>query len=125
MLLSRVVLVVDDDPLVLDITASFLEDRGCDIITAPDANEALQKLDANHRIEILITDMNMPGKNGYDLADAAVKMRGRLRVLLLSGGEIDGAPSEAVSASRPQRSDGAHHRPLLTKGGKTPGGDDA
>jgi CheY-like chemotaxis protein len=58
--------------------------------TAPDANEALQKLDANHRIEILITDINMPGKNGYDLADAAVKMRGLLRVLLLSGGEIEG-----------------------------------
>jgi CheY-like chemotaxis protein len=35
--MSRVVLVVDDEPLVLDVTASMLEDLGCDVVTAASA----------------------------------------------------------------------------------------
>jgi opacity protein-like surface antigen len=39
--MSRVVLAVDDEPLVLDITAEMLEDLGCEVVTAPNAKEAL------------------------------------------------------------------------------------
>lgn len=57
---ARLVLVVDDDPLVLDVAARMLEDLGCDVVTAADAEEALETL-ADQRVEILITDVNMPG----------------------------------------------------------------
>lgn len=89
--MSRLVLVVDDEPLILDVTTSMLEGFGCDVLTATGGNEALEKLSANQRIEILITDINMPGMNGYELAERAKRMRDGLKVILLSGRERDGS----------------------------------
>jgi len=88
--LSRVVLVVDDEPLVREVTASMLEDLGCEVITAASGNDALEKLSGDRRIEILITDINMPGMDGYQLAERATQMRGQLRVIMLSGREANG-----------------------------------
>ncbi len=55
------VLVVDDEVLVVLLTASWLEDLGCDVETALDGIEALAKLGSDQHIEVLITDVNMPG----------------------------------------------------------------
>ena len=63
--MSRVVLVVDDEAMVLDVTASMLEDLGCEVVTARGGNDALRKLTRDARIEVLITDINMPGMDGY------------------------------------------------------------
>ena len=89
--MSRLVLVVDDEPLVRDITAAMLEDFGCEVITAAGGNDALEKLSINRRIEILITDINMPGMNGYELAERAKRIRERLKIIVLSGREQDGS----------------------------------
>lgn len=89
--MSRVVLVVDDEPLVRDVTASMLEDMGCEVITAPNAKDALDKLANNPRIEILITDLNMPNMDGYALVDAAKQMREGLKVIAVSGQESNGS----------------------------------
>jgi two-component system cell cycle response regulator CpdR len=86
-LLSRVVLVVDDEPLVREMTASILEELGCEVITAASGTDALEKLSNNHRIEILFTDINMPGMDGHELAEKAMLMRERLKVIALSGRE--------------------------------------
>jgi len=83
--MPRVVLVVDDEPLVLRITADMLEDLGCEVITAHNAEEALKKLTTDDRIEILMTDINMPGMDGCELAKSAMEMRGDLKVIVLSG----------------------------------------
>ena len=64
---ARVVLVVDDEPLVREVTASMLEDLGCEVVNAASGNDALEKLSGDRRIEILITDINMPGMGGYEL----------------------------------------------------------
>lgn len=88
--MSRTVLAVDDEPLVLEVTATMLEDLGCSVVTAGSGGEALALLSENHHIEILITDLNMPGMGGYELADQAVRIRPELRILLLSGREGDG-----------------------------------
>jgi CheY-like chemotaxis protein len=69
--MSRHVLVVDDEPLILELTASMLEDLGCEVVTAGCGVDALAKLNADTRIEILITDIKMPGLDGYELADGA------------------------------------------------------
>lgn len=55
------VLGADNEPTVLDVTASTLEDIGCEVVTAPGGKDALKKLSTNERIEILITNINMPG----------------------------------------------------------------
>jgi CheY-like chemotaxis protein len=79
--MSRVVLLVDDDPLVLDVAASMLEDIGCEVVTAAGGAEALEKLSRDERIEILITDVNMPGIDGYALAKYATQTRESLKVI--------------------------------------------
>jgi hypothetical protein len=50
-LVSRVVLVVDDDPLVLDVTACMLEDLGCEVVTAHGGSDALSKLSADDALK--------------------------------------------------------------------------
>jgi two-component system, cell cycle response regulator CpdR len=85
--LSRVVLVVDDEPLVLEVTAAMLGDIGCEVVTAGNGDDALAKLSADERIDILITDLNMPGMDGCELAERAKRMRERLKVIVLSGRE--------------------------------------
>jgi two-component system, cell cycle response regulator CpdR len=87
---SRVVLIVDDEPLVRLVTTDMLEDLGCEVVTASNSKEALEKLSYDPRIEVLLTDINMPGMDGCELAETAVQMCGRLKVIVLSGREIDG-----------------------------------
>ena len=65
--MARTVLVVDDDPLVLDVTAEMLQDLGCNVVTAASGAEALAKLADHRHIAILITDVNMPEMNGHEL----------------------------------------------------------
>ena len=83
--MARTVLVVDDDPIVLDVTAAMLADIGCETVTAPSGPEALVRLSHGPQIEIMITDVNMPGMDGYELVRRATKMRADLQVILLSG----------------------------------------
>src|SRR5277367_5265961 len=88
--MSRVVLVVDDEPLVLDITAEMLENLGCEVLTATKAYEALERLSTDTRIEMLVTDINMPGIDGCELAERAVGISNKLEVIVLSGRHVDG-----------------------------------
>jgi two-component system cell cycle response regulator CpdR len=87
--LSRVALVVDDDPAVLDLLAEMLKDLGCEVITALNGTDALTALANDRRIDILISDVNMPGVVGYELAEKAKRVRKDLKVILLSGRESD------------------------------------
>lgn len=88
--MSQVVLLVDDEPLVREVAAWMLEDLGCQVVTADGGTEALKKLSNDPRIEILITDINMPDMDGYALAEAAKRLRESLKVIVLSGRERDG-----------------------------------
>jgi two-component system cell cycle response regulator CpdR len=92
--MSHTVLVVDDDPSVLDVLASMLEDIGCNVITANSGPEALDTLRRVEEISILITDINMPGMDGHELAERATRLRPALKILQLSGRERrrDGFP---------------------------------
>jgi two-component system, cell cycle response regulator CpdR len=87
--LPRVVLVVDDEPLIIGFTASILENLGCEVVTAANAREAVEKLSIDRRIEILITDINMPCMSGCELTEKAKRLRQELQVILLSGGETN------------------------------------
>ena len=58
--MARTVLVVDDDPLVLEVTADMLKDLGCEVVTAASGMDALERLSENANVDVLITDLNMP-----------------------------------------------------------------
>jgi two-component system cell cycle response regulator CpdR len=92
--MTHTVLLVDDDPAVLDVIASMLEEIGCRVIRANGGAEALDLLQHHDRISILITDINMPSMDGHELAERATRLRPALKVLQLSGRERrrDGFP---------------------------------
>jgi signal transduction histidine kinase len=80
------VLVVEDDPDVLSIAVSGLLELGYDVKTATDAREALAILRSDPTIDVLFSDVVMPGgMNGAQLAMEAQRLRGDLKVLLTSG----------------------------------------
>ena len=84
---AKRVLVVDDDPLELSITAEMLEELGCDVRTARNGDDALTKIASDQKIEIVITDINMPGMSGYDLVERVKQIRADVKFILLSGRE--------------------------------------
>src|SRR6186713_1323868 len=92
--MPHLVLVVDDDPLVLEVVTGMLEEIGCEVIAAGSGSEALNQLMQNERISILITDINMPGMDGHELAELAKRRKPELKILQLSGREPrrDGLP---------------------------------
>lgn len=80
------VLIVEDDPDVLDSAVSTLRSLGYDVLTAGDGESALATLTREQEIDVLFSDIVMPrGMNGVELARRACSLRPRLKVLLASG----------------------------------------
>ncbi|MDW7710624.1 MAG: PAS domain-containing protein [Deferrisomatales bacterium] len=75
------VLLVDDEPSILDISRGFLRAVRCEVVTAGTAEEALQIL-AERTIDVLVTDHSMPGVTGVELLEqAGVSFPDTVRVL--------------------------------------------
>lgn len=83
---GETVLVVDDEPAVRMLVAEVLEDLGYAAIEAGDGPSALSILQSSAPIDLLITDVGLPGGlNGRQLADAARVGRADLKVLFITG----------------------------------------
>lgn len=83
---GETVLVVDDEPTVRMLVVEVLEDLGYTTLEAADAPGGLQVLSSNARIDLLITDVGLPGgMNGRQLADAGRTLRPGLKVLFITG----------------------------------------
>jgi len=79
-------LVVDDEPFVAMLITDVLEDIGCAWIDAPDGATALDALRSKRRIDLLISDIGLPGgMNGRQLAEAARALRPGLKILFVTG----------------------------------------
>lgn len=79
-----VVLVVDDDPDVRETIVSMLEPAGFTVIDAASGRQALEILERDSTIDVLFTDVMMPGISGITLAKRALAIRPDLRVVLTS-----------------------------------------
>jgi CheY-like chemotaxis protein len=89
------ILVVEDDPDVLDVAVESLRMMGYEVLTAPDGPSALAVLRRDPGIQILLSDIVMPqGMNGVELAREAVRLRPELRVLLASGYPMTALPRD-------------------------------
>jgi PAS domain S-box-containing protein len=83
---GEAILVVDDDADVRSFTAEMLRELGYVAIDAANGAEGLRLLDMHPDIELLFTDMGLPGSmNGRQLADEAMRRRPGLKVLFTSG----------------------------------------
>lgn len=91
------VLVVEDEPDLLDLMTQMLEQTGLNVLTAADGDEALILQEGvSDKIDLLLTDIVMPTMNGVKLADLLTSIRPETQVVFMSGYPADGdmAPVE-------------------------------
>ena len=82
----NVILVVEDDFLVREYAAEVLEESGFEVLRARDADQALDVLEARPDVEVLFTDVNMPGsRDGMDLAREVSSRWPHIGLLITSG----------------------------------------
>jgi len=79
------VLVVEDEPGVREHSAELLRELGYTVIEAEDAQDALRKLERTPAIDLLFTDIGLPGMNGRQLVEEALRRRPQLKVLYTTG----------------------------------------
>lgn len=70
------VLLVDDEPDLVDIFKSEFEDRDCQVFTASNGKEALEVLKSN-QVDVVVTDICMPEMNGMELLQAIEQANGK------------------------------------------------
>ncbi len=79
------VLLVEDEELVLRFTKQLLGRLGYEVITAARGDEALALIEGGARFDVLLTDVLLPGMDGYELYRSATALRGSLPVVFMSG----------------------------------------
>jgi CheY-like chemotaxis protein len=82
---GEVVLVVEDEAAVRDLVVDLLQDLGYRVLEAADGPTGLKLLQSGTRIDLLVTDIGLPGLNGRQVADAARVSRCDLKVLFMTG----------------------------------------
>jgi PAS domain S-box-containing protein len=82
---GEVVLVIEDETVVRDLVVEVLQDLGYQTIEAADGPSGLKLLLSGARVDLLITDMGLPGLNGRQVVDAARVHRPTLKVLFMTG----------------------------------------
>ena len=104
---SAVILFVDDDPLIAMSTTEMLEDLGHRVIGASSGPHALDIIRSGQPIDLMMTDHEMPGMTGIELAAASRQMRPSLPILLATGyAELpEGAQLDLPRLAKPYHQD--------------------
>jgi DNA-binding NtrC family response regulator len=79
------VLLVEDEQAVRELVRTILERAGYRVIEAAVPGDAVALFDAIESVDLLLTDVVMPGMSGFDLFHLLVERRPSLRVLFISG----------------------------------------
>ncbi|WBQ19053.1 PAS domain S-box protein [Sphingobium yanoikuyae] len=82
---GEVVLVVEDEPIVRGLIVEELKELGYQALEAVDGPNGLEILQSKRRIDLLVTDIGLPGLNGRQVADAARELRPGLKMLFMTG----------------------------------------
>jgi CheY-like chemotaxis protein len=100
---SEVILVVDDNPGMRAITVKQLANLGYMTLEAESAAAALDELDRHAKIDLLLSDVIMPGgMNGYELASMVRRRRSGVKILLMSGYASQSMINMPSEAERPE-----------------------
>jgi DNA-binding NtrC family response regulator len=99
------VLLVEDDPLILEDMAETLRENGCLVRPATSYDEALRAIDDVPVVAVLVTDIALGGyRSGLDLVEAARQRKPELGVIILSGQvrpPSDSFPADALFCTKP------------------------
>jgi two-component system cell cycle sensor histidine kinase/response regulator CckA len=79
------ILIVDDEREIRDFVAELLRDANFTVEQASDGLEAMRRIEAGEQFDLLLTDVRMPGLNGFELVRRLKQVRPGLRVLFMSG----------------------------------------
>jgi CheY-like chemotaxis protein len=82
---NETVLVVEDEFVVRELIVEVLKELGYSTLEADDGPSALKILDSKQRIDLVISDIGLPGLNGRQIIDAARQTRPKLKVLFMTG----------------------------------------
>jgi CheY-like chemotaxis protein len=82
---GETVLLVEDEPSLLVTATAMLEKLSYNVLTAATPDEALEQVNSGTPVDLLLTDVVMPGMNGRDLAERIRQLRPGIRVLFMSG----------------------------------------
>ena len=79
------VLVAEDEPAIRISIVDWLEDAGYSVIAASSGDEALRLIEGPDRVDLIVTDINMPGADGLEVAREARVHNPQVPVLFVSG----------------------------------------
>jgi CheY-like chemotaxis protein len=79
------ILLVEDEPSVLMLTQAMLEMLGYKVLAAGGKSDAFRLLEEHHDIDLLLTDVVMPGMDGKELSERILAIRPGLKCLYMSG----------------------------------------
>jgi CheY-like chemotaxis protein len=104
-LVEPIELVVDDEPLILMGTVDMIAHEGYAVVEATTADQAFRFLCKHPSLQLLFTDVQMPGQlNGFDLAHVVAERWPSIRVIVTSGGAQPGPgdmPENATFIHKP------------------------
>jgi DNA-binding NtrC family response regulator len=92
------VLVIDDDEQVLEAAARVLRGAGYAVVTASSRVEALRAIETHPTVDLVVTDVMMPGMRLDDLVRRLVAARPEVKILYMSGYADDSVAVEAIVA---------------------------
>ena len=92
------VLLVEDEAVLRELAVENLEEAGYSVIEAGDGAGGLEALRSDTSIDVLLSDIRLPGMNGYQLAEAGRALRPDLKIILMTGYAPGPMPTSLRSA---------------------------
>jgi CheY-like chemotaxis protein len=94
------ILVVDDAATIRDVCAELIRDLGYEVDVVADAEEALARL-RNERFDAVVTDIVLPGMDGWQLIAAAIQEQPMLRLVAMTGADVEENRERALALRVP------------------------
>ena len=82
--MKRTIMVLDDDQQIRQSLLKLLQTEGYEVVLAADGQQALDRFDAM-RIDLLLLDLNLPGKSGWDIFERVTSCNPLLPIIVITG----------------------------------------
>jgi len=83
------ILVVDDEPEIRDMISDFLSDEDYNVYSAPDAKTALNEILGKEKIDLVLSDINMPGMKGFELLNKVQEIYPEIKRVLITAYNVE------------------------------------
>lgn len=79
------ILLVEDEAFLREVAAESLQEAGYEVLAAGDGDAGLKALQSDATLDVLLSDIRLPGLDGYQLAEAARTLRPDMKLILMTG----------------------------------------